>query len=59
MSCKTYKFLQVLLDKLGRRVGRRDTVYRCAFTPELPRVPDSITGTYHSRFDVQGVAAAR
>ena len=59
MSCKTCKFLQVPLDKLGRRVVGQDNTYCCAFTPELPRLPDSITGTYHSRFDVQGVAVAR
>ncbi len=45
--CKTCRFLDVPLDKAGRRVVRKDSVYRCKGpVPAAPNLPDSVTQAY-------------
>lgn len=47
MSCKTCKYLDVPLDKLGRRITRKYYVYQCTCPlPQMPSLPDSVTGHY-------------
>lgn len=50
-SCRTCRYLDVPLDKLGRRIVRRDQGYRCIFGPlERPAWPDSVTESYGFRW---------
>ncbi len=45
--CKTCRFLDVPLDKAGRRVVRIHDAFPCtAPLPEMPALPDSITKVY-------------
>lgn len=43
-SCRTCRYLDVPLDKAGRRVARIGHIYQCTFpTPTLPPMPESWT----------------
>ena len=50
--CGTCRWLRVEPDKNGRRVVRRDKIYRCLFEPAWPPLPAAITKSYGFRLPV-------
>lgn len=49
-TCRTCGFLEVPLDKVGKRVPRKDHTYNCEAPIEKPLLPISVTKHYNWRW---------
>lgn len=50
MTCRHCKWLDVPLNKAGKRVAYKMQSYKCLFVPPLPPLPMSMSKSYNFRW---------